>query len=146
MTDKATGYFSAEEETRITEAIRQAELLTSGEIRVHVEDHDRGDTLARAKKVFEELGMTRTSARNGVLFYLAWKDHRFAILGDRGINEKVPEGFWASTRDHLTENFKAGRFADGLAAGIAEAGEQLAKHFPRQGNDKNELPDHISTS
>ena len=80
----------------------------------------------------------------GVLFYLAHEDHKFAILGDKGINEKVGQTFWDSTKDLLRENFKKGDFEKGLTLGITEAGNQLKHYFPYNTDDKNEISDEIS--
>jgi len=137
-------FFSKEEKKQITDAIKAAELNTSGEVRVHVEGRCKGDVLDCAAYWFEKLKMHETAARNGVLFYLAVNDRKFAILGDAGINAKVPEDFWESTKVHMLSRFREGRFADGLSEGIIQAGEQLKKHFPYQDDDVNELPDEIS--
>lgn len=133
-----------QEREAVIAAIVEAEQATSGEIRVHLENHCKGDYLDRAAEVFELLKMHKTDLRNGVLFYLALKDHKFAILGDKGINEKVPDHFWEDIRDHMQRLFKEGKLAQGLAEGILMAGQQLKAHFPYLENDRNELSDDIS--
>lgn len=136
---------SESQKNKVVEAITQAELQTSGEVRVHIEEHcPQPDVLERAKQVFTELGMRRTELQNGVLFYLSVNDRKFAIIGDKGIDEKVPAGFWESTRDLLRAHFVKNQFAEGLCAGIEEAGKQLKNFFPRQSDDINELPNDIS--
>jgi uncharacterized membrane protein len=137
-------YFTEENKLQITNAIRVAETNTSGEIRVHIESKCKGDVLDQAAYVFEKLEIHKTELRNGVLFYLAVDDHKFAILGDAGINQKVPEDFWESIKEDVFEKFKEGLFSDGLAEGIIKAGEQLKEHFPYQDDDVNELSDEIS--
>lgn len=142
---KVIELFTKEEESAIVAAIVAAEKHTSGEIRVHIEASRKGkETIDRAVEVFQELEMHQTQARNGVLFYLAYEDHAFSIFGDQGINEKVPPGFWDSTRDLMQEAFRRSAFADGLIAGIGEAGRALKDYFPYESNDKNELDDSIS--
>lgn len=133
-----------QERKDIIAAIEDAETATSGEIRVHLESTCKGDHLDRAADVFAQLKMHKTELRNGVLFYLALKDHKFAILGDKGINQKVPEHFWEDIRDHMQGLFKEGKLAQGLSEGIRMAGEQLKTHFPYKANDRNELSDDIS--
>lgn len=135
---------SPEFQRRITAAIEAAERDTSGEIRVHIQNRVKGDLFAAAKKRFEELGMTATEQRNGVLFYIAMKDHRFVVLGDQGINERVPEGFWQETVEVMSGHFAQGDLAGGLEAGIRQAGKALQEYFPRQHDDVNELNDEIS--
>jgi uncharacterized membrane protein len=136
--------FTKEEKERIEQAIRVAETNTSGEIRVHIESGCTENVLDRAAYYFETLQMHKTDLRNGVLFYLAVKDQKFAILGDAGINARVPVGFWDTIKDEMAGLFKQGDFAKGLETGILKAGEQLKAHFPYQTNDTNELSDEIS--
>ena len=133
-----------EEDHRVVEAIRQAELNTSGEIKVHIENRCKGDVEERSLVVFNRLKLNETQLRNGVLIYLAVKDHKFAILGDEGINNVVEEGFWNDIRDLMASAFKEGRFADGLEQGIQRCGEKLKAYFPYQSDDINEITDEIS--
>ena len=137
-------FFTDTEKQRIVEAIQQAELNTSGEIRVHVEPTCEGDPYERAQKVFESLGMHATELKNGVLFYVAYKSKKFAILGDKGIHDKVSQTFWDSTKDLMQSFFKQEQFAKGLCEGIGQAGEKLKIHFPYASNDTNELSNDIS--
>jgi len=137
-------YFTEENKLQIANAIRAAETNTSGEIRIHIEKHCREEVLDRAAYWFEKLEMHKTELRNGVLFYLAIEDQKFAILGDAGINQKVPADFWQETKEIVISKFKDGGFADGLAAGVLMAGEQLKAHFPHKSGDVNELSNDIS--
>ncbi len=76
------------------------------------------------------LGMDKTSEHNGVLIYLAYEDHKFAIIGDRGINKVVPPDFWETTKVAMKAHFAGGNIAEGLVAGISLVGEKLAIFFP----------------
>jgi uncharacterized membrane protein len=136
--------FTNEEKDRIKSAILKAELDTSGEIRVHIENHCKNDVLDRAAFLFKKLDMHQTEHRNGVLFYLAVKDRKFAIIGDEGINLQVEETFWEEVKQILAEHFKRQDFVSGLESGIEKAGQKLKKHFPHHSNDINELSDEIS--
>lgn len=138
-------FFSANEQTAILDAIRSAEMASSAEIRVHLEHRCPGDVYDRAKTVFEEIGMTATELRNGVLIYFATGDRKFAVLGDSGIHEKVGDDFWQDVVANMEENFRAGGFVLGMTLGIARIGEKLAIHFPHAGeDDRDELPDDLS--
>ena len=137
-------YFTKEQQKQIVEAIKQAEKNTSGEIRVHIEKRCKIDVLDRATNIFAMLKMHKTKLRNGVLFYLSIEDHKFAILGDAGINAKVSNDFWESVKEIVFEQFKLDNQAEGLIKGIIMAGEKLKAHFPYQTDDVNELPDEIS--
>ena len=140
----AINILNREEDRRVVEAIKQAELNTSGEIKVHIENHCRGDVEKRSLLVFNKLKLNKTQLRNGVLIYLAVRDHKFAILGDEGINNVVEEGFWNDVKDLMLSHFREGRFADGLEQGIMRCGEKIKTHFPYQSDDVNEIPDEIS--
>ncbi len=136
--------FTLEKQKIITDSIAKAELNTSGEIRVHIDDDCKEAVLDKAAKVFHDLKMNKTKLRNGVLFYLAVKDRKFGILGDKGINDKVSVDFWDSIKITMLEFFKKEQFTEGLAKGIEMAGEKLKIHFPLQINDKNELKNDVS--
>ncbi len=137
-------FLGKKNEKLIMEAIARAEGRTSGEIRVHLEDKCSEDVLDRAAWLFTKLKMHETKDRNGVLIYLSVNDHKFAIIGDAGINKVVPEGFWNEIKELMIGRFKTGEFTDGLIRGIELSGQQLKQYFPTQADDVNELSDEIS--
>jgi uncharacterized membrane protein len=139
-----TKAFSEAEQSAIVQAIKKAEQNTSGEIRVHLDKSCSGDPYKRAIQVFEKLSMHKTAQRNGVLFYLSIEDHKLAIIGDKGINEKVPADFWHVILEDTVQLFKQGKLAEGLTQGIAKAGQQLSAFFPYHKDDHNELSNDIS--
>lgn len=141
---KVEDFLTQEEEQEIVEAIRVAEKNTSGEIRVHLEKKTSIDAFERAMEVFHILKMDETKEHNGVLIYVAVKDKTFVIYGDKGINTKVADNFWDTTRDIMVSHFKQGNFKQGLIDGILKAGEELKKFFPYQDDDVNELSNEIS--
>ena len=128
----------------IQAAIAEAELNTSGEIRVHIDAKCAGNPMEKAIQVFEKLKMHETAQRNGVLFYVAMNDKKLAILGDKGINAVVPENFWDAIRDGMISAFKKGEFSEGLIEGIVTAGQQLKNAFPLLQNDENELSNEVT--
>lgn len=136
--------FGSAEELLVEQAIAQAELQTSGEIRVHIDNRCKEAVLDRAAFLFEELEMHQTEARNGVLIYLALQDKKLAILGDAGINAKVPEDFWNRIKSEMIQACAEGRYVDAIVQAVLSAGEQLKVHFPYQSDDENELPNNIS--
>ena len=140
----ARSFFSDEQQDEIKQAILNAELDTSGEIRVHIENTCAGDVLVRAAGVFKILRMHRTELRNGVLIYLAIKNRKFAIIGDSGINAVVDKDYWDKIKSRMLEAFRDGQFTQGLTAAILEVGIKLKSNFPHKPSDVNELPDEIS--
>jgi 2-amino-4-hydroxy-6-hydroxymethyldihydropteridine diphosphokinase len=140
-------FLSALDQQRIEQAIGEAEKGTSGEIRVHVQPKVLGAEIRTiAEKTFERLGMTKTAQRNGVLLFIASEDRRFVILGDKGIDDKVPAGFWDDVLAKLTIRFKGGEFTDGIVEAVATTGEHLARYFPPKEGDVNELSNAIDVS
>ena len=129
---------------QIEQAIKEAELNTSGEIRVHIESKCLQDPLQRAVYIFNYLKMFNTQARNGVLIYVAVESRKFAIIGDAGINKVVPDNFWNSIKENMGTAFSQGKYIDGLVEAIREAGVSLKRYFPYQSDDVNEQPDEIS--
>lgn len=137
-------FFNDEQRLAIQDSIAAAERRCSGEIRVHLSAKCKGAALAEAQKVFTRLKMHKTAERNAVLIYIAPADKKLAILGDKGINERVPEGFWDQAFDVMRSAFADGRHAEGLQAAIHMAGEQLQHFFPYAESDRNELNNDIS--
>ncbi len=146
MESKVESFLTAAEEQEVVDQIRQAELKTSGEIRVHLEHHCNGDAYKRAQDLFHALKMDNTKQANGILIYLAVSDRKFSILGDHGIDAVVPNNFWNSTRDGMEACFRKSKFKEGLLYGIHSVGEKLAHYFPWDQDDTNELPNEITTS
>ncbi len=141
---KPSQFFNQKQKKQITDAIQEAELNTSGEIRVHVESNCNEEVLDRAAFMFEKLAMHKTELRNGVLFYLSINDRKFAILGDAGINAVTPDNFWDEIKETVIGHFKKEEYAEGLSNGIKIAGQALKEHFPYQQDDVNELSDEVS--
>ncbi|WP_396601992.1 TPM domain-containing protein [Algibacter sp. R77976] len=144
MSNKVEEFLTAQEEQDIVEAIRVAELNTSGEIRVHIEKTCKGDATVRALELFHTLKMDNTKLQNGVLIYLALEDKTFVIYGDKGINDVVKNDFWDNTKNVMQSHFKKGNFKQGLRDGILKSGEELKTHFPYSDTDSNELTNDIS--
>lgn len=140
----ARNFFSKLKIKRIVAAIQEAEKDTSGEIRVHIDNFCKGDAIERATEVFFKLKMNETVQRNGVLIYLAVKDHKFAIIGDEGINNVVENDFWEDIKNDMTQSFRNNLFTDGIIYGVLRCGKKLKAYFPHQENDIDELSNEIS--
>jgi uncharacterized membrane protein len=128
---------------RIKHAIQRAESRTSGEICVSLARPFWGDVWKAAERAFARLGMSATRQRNAVLFFVVPSRHRFVVLGDIGISDRVGPEFWQSIARALTERFRQGDMTGGLIAGIEAAGEALARYYPYVEGDPNQLPDEV---
>ncbi len=143
MTDART-FFTEEEKLKIIHTIRDAELKTSGEIKIHIDDECKGDVLQKAQQVFIKLKLHKTALQNGLLIYIAVKDHQFALVADEGINKQVPPHFWEDVIEVMQENFKADKYLSGVLSAIEMAGNKLIQNFPVAVNDINEISNEIS--
>jgi uncharacterized membrane protein len=128
----------------VVNAIQSAEELTSGEIRVHIDKKGGKEPFKEATRVFERLGMTKTKERNGVLIYLCFTRKQIAILGDQGINEKVPEGYWNELYHIMATAFRNEHYCDGICEAVQRVGEKLSMHFPVNQDNPNELSNEIT--
>ena len=142
---KRKDFFSPDERARIIDAIRVAEMQTSGEIRLFVESRCKYvDPVDQASEIFWRLKMDQTVERNGVLIYVAIKDHQLAIIGDEGIHQRVGSQFWDKEVVNMLKHFQNKEFVAGVIAVVEDIGEALRTHFPYvTSTDKNELPDDI---
>jgi uncharacterized membrane protein len=142
--EKYPQFYTETERKEIVESIVKAESKTSGEIRIHLEDHCDHLPEDRAAFIFEKLHMHETEQRNGVLFYISVCDHDFAVIGDKGIHAAVGSEYWRELCVQLEQDFRAGSYKDGLIRAILRVGESLSEFFPRRADDKNELENEIS--
>ena len=137
-------FLTAEQQETVVAAVRLAEKDTSGEIRIHIDSRCTRAPKKRAEEVFRKLGMQNTELHNGVLIYLAYESKVFAIIGDKGINDLVPDGFWEDVLSVMRERFRRNEFTEGLSDAAIMVGEKLKAFFPYQKDDINEQPDDIS--
>jgi uncharacterized membrane protein len=139
-------FLSSLDDERIVAAIREAEARSRGEIRVHVAEREVADPRTEAARVFDKLRMADTAERNGVLLFVAPASQSITVLGDRAVHERCGEAFWTTVVERVRDEFRAGRFTEGIVAGVRAVGDELARHFPRHPGetDRNELPDAVS--
>jgi uncharacterized membrane protein len=143
---KPEAFVASLDDERIVAAIREAEARSRGEIRVHVAEREVAEPRTEAAFVFERLGMAQTAERTGVLLFVAPESQSITVIGDREAHERCGEAFWTAVVEAIREEFRAGRYTEGLVAGVRAVGEELARHFPRRPGetDRNELPDGVS--
>ena len=137
-------FLSKLEHDRIVRAIQDAELKSSGQIRVHIQRGKLdGDALVAAQNKFHRLGMHKTRERNAVLIYVAPRAHKFAVVGDKATHEKCGDALWQRVAAKMREHFRNERFSDALVDAVHDIGQVLAEHFPRKDRGGNELPDNV---
>lgn len=138
-----TAFTQQLDDAQIAEAIRLAEVSTSGEIRVFITRSHSAKPLEDARREFYRLGMASTALRNAVLLYFAPATQRFAVYGDEGVYLRCEASFWESTTREMEVLLKEGKFHEAVLTGIRRAGDELARQFPKHGADRNDLPNEV---
>ena len=131
------------DDARIAASIAEAERQTSGEIRVCVSHRRRDDALNAARRRFQKLGMERTRHRNAVLIFFAPLTQQFAVWGDVGVHARCGADCWQGIVGEMSPLLKEGRFTDAVVLAVQRVGAQLARHFPHEAGDINELPNKV---
>jgi uncharacterized membrane protein len=144
MSMRTKEFISQLDHDRIVRAIRESETKTSGQIRVYVQRGKlAGDPVIAAQEKFHKLGMDATKERNGVLIFVLPRARKFAVIGDEGVHQKCGDEFWQQLVKRMRAHFQKENFTDALVEAIEEAGDLLARHFPKTSAPRNELPDEI---
>lgn len=137
-------FFTKKEESKIIQAIQEAEKTTSGELRIHLSRQIKRDPIQEAIRIFKLLGMHKTKQRNGCLILIGLKNKKIAVIGDKGINEKAGDNFWEDIVYLMVEKFKEDNYVEGITRAVLMIGEKLKRYFPYMKDDVNELSDEIS--
>jgi uncharacterized membrane protein len=136
--------YSSDFARAVEKAIEDAELKTSCEFKVHLEDYCNEDVLDRAAYVFSELGLHKTVARNAVFIFIVVQNRKVVILADGGITSVIDNAQIQDEVMALTNAFREGNFIVGVEQSLNRMSEVLCKSFPRQANDVNEISNSIS--
>lgn len=136
-------FLSPAEKALVEQAITQAELRTSAEIKFVIARYCWSNIRDKAARVFKKFGLHRTGQRNCVLILLVTANREFYICGDRGIHEKAGQAHWDEVRDRMAEKFRQEAFAEGIAEAAGMIGQKLAQYFPRRYDDINEISDEV---
>lgn len=97
----------------------------------------------RALLLFQTSVAQRTRAATGVLLYLSLQERRAEIVADQAIHSRVKPEVWGEAMAALVASVRDGRPGEGMAEAVARIGVVLHQHFPRSGDDTNELPDRV---
>ena len=79
-----------------------------------------------------------------MLLYFAPRSKKFAIVGDVGIHEKCGPTFWQEVSTEIRAHFRSEHFTEGVIHGVRKVGEVLARHFPPEADDRDELANEIA--
>ncbi len=139
------GFFFEEQfSIQVEKVIEEAELLTSAEFKLHIEEMCKEDLLDRAAFVFSELELHKTEKRNAVLLYVSINDRRVSILADAGAKAHLSEEFLSNCLSTLIHDFKSDNYAEGIRSCFLSIASALKSHFPYQDNDVNEISNKVS--
>lgn len=138
-------FFSQEELDEIQKGVEKAESLTSGEVKVTIrcECEENLSPREQALKDFYQYGLDKTKGQTGILILVLLQERKVEVLGDKGINDKVPPGYWDEVAKMIVGGFRGGRRREGICEAVLEVGKLLHDKFPRQPDDVNELPDEV---
>lgn len=139
-------FLTEKELNALVEVIQEAENLSTGEIRIHIDANTESNFAQKAWKVFQSLEMQKTQERNGVLFYINFEQKYLTVIGDKGIHQKVHQQFWDDIHDEMTQGFAQQIYFETIKKAILKIGVELKKHFPIKGENPNELPNEITFS
>lgn len=128
---------------RLEAAIRDVERQTTAELKVIVRRFCWKNLKSTARRAFRKFGLDQTRDRNAVLIYVVLANQELLIFGDRGIHERVPDGFWIAVKDEILASIPVQGLSVALVQGIQRIGAEMAVHFPRRDSDTNELPDRV---
>jgi uncharacterized membrane protein len=135
---------------RLARQVAASETRHTGEIRIYVEAGlplsylwRNATPRERAIAMFGKLGVWDTEQNNGVLIYLLLAEHAIEVVADRGMSRHVSPAQWQEIVRHMSAEFRAGRYAEGLAQAVDEVTALLVQHFPASPGapNRNELPD-----
>ena len=135
---------------RLEQRVAASERRHSGEIRISVEaglplSYLWRDATPRQRAItlFGKLRVWDTEQNNGVLIYLLLAEHAIEIVADRGVARVVPQATWDGLVAGMRDEFRAGRFEQGLQRAVDAVDALLTQHFPlAEGTaNPNELPD-----
>ncbi|MCX7897002.1 MAG: TPM domain-containing protein [Rhodocyclaceae bacterium] len=132
----------------IEQAVAASERRHRGELRVTIEGPlplgallAGVTTRARALDWFARLRVWDTEENNGVLIYLQLVDRCCEIVVDRGIARVTSEEEWTKICAKVQAHCARRCYREGLLAVIEACTEAIARHFPADGENANELPD-----
>jgi uncharacterized membrane protein len=141
-------YLSKSDLEELKDEIGKIETHTTGEIRLYFKlkrgFHERNKTFREvAMKVFYKLGMDKTEEKTGVLIFILFKEKKFEIIADEGINSKIKREIWDLIINHLQSEFSQGNYKAGLVKCLNEIKSVLMEEFPVKFKNTNELSNDI---
>jgi len=96
-----------------------------------------------ARETFQRLKIRKTRDATGILIYVSLYEHMVHVVGDETINSKLSQEDWDAICQTIITGFKSGKPDEGMRNGILLSGELLARHFPVEPGDRNELFDTL---
>jgi uncharacterized membrane protein len=141
-------YFTKNDLREIQNLIHNLEMTTSCELRISLKYkrgiHQKKMSLRNiSMKEFISLGVNKTIYKIGILIFILFKEKKFDIVTDTGVNKKISSEFWKVLANELSVSFSKGEFKSGLISIIEKMGNKLSIEFPVENKINNELSDDI---
>jgi hypothetical protein len=144
---RASRSFPPEALAEIERAIVAAEKRHAGEMCFAIESalplaevRNGVTSRERALHVFSLLRVWDTAANNGVLIYVLLADGAIELIADRAVAACIAQLEWDELCRRIETEFAAGHYRDGALMAVRAVGAQLARHFPAQHGESDELP------
>ncbi len=97
---------------------------------------------AAARAAFYDLGISRTSGRNGILVFVSLFERRCVVLTDIGLDPAALEPGWLAANSALAGAVKR-RDLKAFQGALESLGPVLGRAHPHSDDDVNELPDEV---
>src|SRR5262249_62292609 len=78
----------------------------------------RAECAERAKGLFAEYGVFKTSGRTGVLLYVSLFEHVVIVLGDSAISARTGPSAWSAIVETIVKSLQGGNLERGIIDGI----------------------------
>lgn len=144
-------YLSDDELDKIANSINEIEKRTSGELRVCIKKKrgllEKNKSLRElAFREFSRLNMHKTRDRTGVLLLILFKEKKFEIIADVGINEKISTALWNEISSNMKDHFTKSEYLEGIQFALGRIGEILIREFKAKDDDTDELSNEVFIS
>jgi putative membrane protein len=96
-----------------------------------------------AHQSFHKFGLYRTKKRRAILFFVSIDERYAHILTDTGIDALIDPAIWQTIIDDFRHTVTTKTLGEGYLDAINACSEILAREFPRQADDRDELPNTL---
>ncbi len=97
----------------------------------------------QASLTFLGEGVFETRDRSGILICVFEFEKKVLVLADKGFRELVKDEYWITLAQKLAKDFDRNKVGDEFFEALGYLKKEIAPHFPKRLDDKNELSDNL---